>query len=422
MLTSSWKRVALLLSLVVAAGWSSPARADDHREGAKWIGTWATGPAGSIAAPPEFDNQTLRFIVHTSAGGGRVRIRISNTFGTNPVVIGSAHVARRSSGSSIVPGTDRALKFSGKSSFTIPAGGLVLSDPAALDVPALSDLAVSIYLPEPSTADTNHALALQTSYIAAGSGDFTGAVSLPGATTTASWYFLTGVDVTGGRRGAAVVTLGDSITDGANSTPDTNRRWPDVLARRLQARHELSGIGVLNEGIIGNRILHPTEPAFGNLFGPAGLARFDRDVLAQAGIRYLIVLLGINDIGHPGSAAPLTDEVSAEEIEAGLTQFVERAHEKGIKVMGATLTPFEGTTIAGFFSPQKEVKRQAVNLWIRTSHTYDAIVDFDAAVRDPTHPARMLPAFDGGDHLHPSDLGHQAMGNAVPLDFFEQDD
>jgi lysophospholipase L1-like esterase len=425
MSTSRLKQASLFLSLIVAVGWSTGIRADDDhdqgRERATWFGTWATGPAGSIAAAPQFANQTLRQIVHTSAGGDRVRVRISNTFGAGPVAIGSAHVALRSSGSSIVPGTDRALSFSGKSSITIPAGALVLSDPVALEVPALSDLAVSIYLPVTAVADTNHALALQTSYIA--SGDVTGAASLSGATPTTSWFFLTGVDLSlGNRGGASVVCLGDSITDGANSTPDTNRRWPDVLARRLQARHELNRIGVLDEGIIGNRILHPTEPAFGNLFGPAGLARFDRDVLAQAGVRYLIVLLGINDIGHPGSAAPLTDEVSAEEIEAGLTQFVARAHEKGIKVMGATLTPFEDTTIAGFYSPEKEVKRQAVNHWIRTSHTYDAIVDFDAAVRDPSHPARMLPAFDGGDHLHPSDLGHQAMGNAVPLGFFEDDD
>jgi lysophospholipase L1-like esterase len=424
MSTSRLKRASLFLSLVVAVGWSSSIRADDgHGPGQKratWAGTWATGPAGSVGAAPEFANQTLRQIVHTSAGGDRVRIRVSNTFGTSPVVVGSAHVALRSSGSSIVPGTDRALSFGGKPSITLPAGALVLSDPVSLEVPALADLAVSIYLPVAAVADTNHALALQTSYIA--SGDVTGAASLPGAATTTSWYFLTGVDVSRGHRGgASVVCLGNSITDGANSTTDANGRWPDVLARRLQARHELSRIGVLNEGIIGNRILHPTEPAFGNLFGPAGLARFDRDVLAQAGVRYLIVLLGINDIGHPGSAAPLTDEVSAEEIEAGLTQFVARAHEKGIKVMGATLTPFEGTTIAGFYSPEKELKRQAVNQWIRTSHVYDAVVDFDAAVRDPTHPARMLPAYDGGDHLHPSDLGHQAMGNAVPLGFFEDE-
>ena len=219
-----------------------------------------------------------------------------------------------------------------------------------------------------------------------------------------------------------MVCLGDSITDGTGSTIDTNRRWPDVLARRLQAKPALSGIGVLDQGIIGNRILHPTGPRLENLFGPAALARFDRDVLAQAGVRYLIVLLGINDIGHPGSAAPLTDEVSAEEIQAGLAQLTARAREKGIKVMGATLTPFEGTTIPRYASPERELQRQAVNRWIRTSKAHDAVVDFDAAVRDPSHPARLLPAYDGGDHLHPNDLGHQAMGNAVPLDFFEEGD
>ena len=290
--------------------------------------------------------------------------------------------------------------------------GLVVSDPVNLDVDALSDLAVSIYLPQPSAATTMHLLALQTSYIAAGNGDFTAAADLPGASTTTAWHFLTGVDVSA--RSAAIVALGDSITDGANSTTDANLRWPNVLAARLHGR-----LGVADQGIIGNRILHPTEPQFGNLFGPAALARFDRDVLAQAGVGYVIVLLGINDIGHPGSAAPPTEEVSAAEIEAGHLQFIERAHEKGIKIFGATLTPFEGTTIAGFYSPEKEVKRQAVNHWIRTSGKYDAVIDFDAAVRDPSHPARMLPAYDGGDHLHPSDAGQTAMGNAIPLRLFD---
>jgi len=421
MFKSIKNRTLVCAWIAVAFLWSAGVHADDHAGPSRWVGTWATGPAGPAGPAPQFSDQTVRYIVHTSIGGDRVRVRISNTFGANPIVIGAAHVARRDSGASIVPGTDRALTFSGNPSFTIPAGGLVLSDPATLEVSALSDLAVSIYLPHATAADTMHLLALQTSYVAAGRGDSTGAVSLPGATTTTAWHFLTGVDVASGPESGAVVAFGDSITDGANSTTDTNRRWPDVLARRLQARRELSRLGVLNQGIIGNRILHPTGPAFGNLFAPAGLARFDRDVLAQAGVRYVIVLLGINDIGHPGSAAPETDEVSAEQIEAGLRQFVVRAHEKGIKVLGATLTPFEGTTIAGFYSPQKEVKRQAVNHWIRTANAYDGIIDFDAAVRDPTHPARMLPAYDGGDHLHPSDAGQQAMANAIPLDFFDDD-
>ena len=403
-------KLALLLAVFAAP----LARADD-RDRAGWVATWATGPAGPFpGAVPQFNNQTVRYIVHTSAGGDLVRVKISNTFGDVPLVIGGAHIAQRKVGAAIVPGSDRRLTFSGDRSFTIPAGGLVLSDPVHLDVGALSDLAVSIYLPQPSAATTMHLLALQTIYIAAGNGDFTAANDLPGASTTTAWHFLTGVEVSA--RSATIVALGDSITDGANSTTDANLRWPNVLAARLRGR-----VGVADEGIIGNRILHPTEPAFGNLFGPAGLARFDRDVLAQAGVRYVIVLLGINDIGHPGSNAPATDEVSAEEIEAGHLQFIERAHEKGIRIFGATLTPFEGTTIAGFYSPEKEVKRQAVNHWIRTSGKYDAVIDFDAAVRDPSHPARMLPAYDGGDHLHPSDAGQTAMGNAIPLRLFDED-
>lgn len=410
-----------LASFIAVSLLTAPPVLGGERSPGHWVASWATGPAGPFdGAVPQFNDQTLRYIVHTSVAGDRVRVKISNTFGTDPVVIGSAHVAQRLAAARIVPGTDRRLTFSGETRFTIPAGGLVLSDPVELDVPALSDLAVSIYLPTPSAAATMHLLALQTSYIAAGSGDFTGASDLPGALTTTAWHFLTGVDVST-RNGATVVALGDSITDGANSTVDANLRWPNVLAARLQAQREFSRLGVIDQGIIGNRILHPTEPQFGNLFAPAGLARFDRDVLAQASVAYVIVLLGINDIGHPGSAAPASEEVSAEEIEAGLRQFIERAHENGIVIFGATLTPFEGTTIPGFYSPEKEIKREAVNHWIRTSGKFDGVIDFDAAVRDPSHPARMLPAYDGGDHLHPSDAGQKAMGDAIPLRLFDDD-
>jgi lysophospholipase L1-like esterase len=419
-------RRASFVASIVAFGAASllavaPAQADE-RDPARWVATWATGPAGPApGTPPQFDNQTVRYIIHTSVGGDRVRVKISNTFGTDPLVIGSARIARRVAGARIAPSTDRRLTFGGVDHVTIPAGGLVLSDPAALDVPALSDLAVSLYLPRPTVATTMHLLALQTSYIAAGTGDATGAADLPGAATTTSWHFLTSVDV---RRqgGATLVALGDSITDGANSTMDANLRWPNVLAARLQQRRGSSRLGVVDQGIIGNRILHPTEPEFGNLFGPAALARFDRDVLAHPGVTHLIVLLGINDIGHPGSSAPASEEVSAEEIEGGLLQFVERAHENGIRIFAATLTPFENTTLVGFFSPEKEVKRQAVNRWIRTSGKFDGVIDFDAAIRDPSHPARILPIFDGGDHLHPSDAGQQAMGRAIPLRLFDDDD
>ncbi|HMA97713.1 MAG TPA: SGNH/GDSL hydrolase family protein [Polyangiaceae bacterium] len=347
-----------------------------------------------------------------------MRIKISNRFGTEPLVIGSAHLARRLSGAAIDPGTDRRVTFSGAAHVTVPVGALVLSDPVELKAPPLSDLAVSLYFPQPAKANTMHAMALQTNYIAAGSGDATGAPDLPQATTTTTWHFLTGIDVhTHGAQ--AVVALGDSITDGGNSTTDANLRWPDVLAQRLQQHHDLRRLGVINQGIIGNRILHPTGPDYANLFGPSALARFDQDVLAQPGVSYVIVLLGINDIGHPNSAAPASEEVSAEEIEAGLAQFIERAHEKGLKIFGATLTPFEGTTIENYFTVEREAKRQSVNLWIRNSAKFDAVIDFDAAVRDPSHPSRILPAYDSGDHLHPSDAGQNALGEAIPLRLFE---
>ena len=384
-----------------------------------WIGTWATAPAGVSGTPEQFNDQTLRLIVHASVGGAQVRVTISNTFGTAPLVIGAAHVARRDHDSAIVPGSDRPLTFGGRPSFAVPPGALVLSDPASLPVPPLADLAVSLYLPDATTEMTTHVTALQTNYLSA-SGNHAADVQFDAPKTLTRWPFLTGVEVAGTPQAGAIVAFGDSITDGANSAAGTNHRWPDLLAARLQQRADLRRLGVLDEGIIGNRILHGTEAQFANLFGPAGLARFDRDVLAQPGVRFVIVLLGINDIGHPGGSAPASDEVSAEDMEAGYRQFVERAHAKGIEVFGATLLPFEGTTLANFYSPEKEQKREAVNAWIRGSGAFDGVIDFEKAVQDPSHPTRMLPAYDGGDHLHPSNAGMQAMANAIPLELFKR--
>jgi lysophospholipase L1-like esterase len=383
-----------------------------------WVSTWATAPAGVAGTAEHFSNETLRLIVHTSVGGEQVRVTISNAFGAGPLAIGAAHIARRDHDAVIAASTDRALSFGGRPSFTIPPGALALSDPVALHVAPLSDVAVSLYLPGTTVESTTHVTALQTNYV--GAGDVTGSVQFDGARTLTRWPFLTGVEVSAGAGAGSIVAFGDSITDGANSTAGRNHRWPDLLAARLQQRGDLRQLAVLNEGIIGNRILHPTETQFGNLFGPAGLARFDRDVLAQAGVKFVIMLLGINDIGHPGGSAPVTETVSAEEIAGGYRQFIERAHENGIKVFGATLLPFEDTTLAGFFSPEKEAKRQAVNQWIRTSGAFDGVIDFDKAVRDPAHPTRMLAAYDGGDHLHPSDAGMQAMANAIPLELFSR--
>jgi lysophospholipase L1-like esterase len=403
-----WRSIASLLFLVLVA--QAPAERN-------WVGTWATAPAGVAGTPEQFRDETLRLIVHTSAGGDQLRLRISNTFGTEPLAIGAAHVARRDTGARIVAGTDRTVTFGGQPSFMVPPGGLMVSDPVALRVPPLSDLTVSLYLPMATVEQTTHVTALETNYVSR-AGDHTASAGFAVARTITRWPFLTGVEVSASPGAAAIVTFGDSITDGANSTAGANRRWPDLLAARLQQRPDLRHLAVLNQGIIGNRILHPSETQFGNLFGPSGILRFDRDVLAQPGVGFLIVLLGINDIGHPGSAAPDSEEVSASHITGGYRQFVERAREKGIRVFGATLLPFEGTTIQGFYSPEKETKRQAVNEWIRTSGAFDAVIDFDRAVRDPARPARMLPAYDGGDRLHPNDAGMKAMADAIPLELF----
>jgi lysophospholipase L1-like esterase len=383
----------------------------------RWIGTWGAGPGGPPlpANTQTFTDQTLRQIVHTSVGGNRVRVRLSNELGTTPLRIGAAHVALRASGADIQAGTDRVLTFSGNTSITIPPGAPVLSDPVDLNVPALSDLAISLYLPGTASGTTVHGTASQTNYVSL-TGDFTGAASLPTQRTTLSWFFLTEVDVEGGQSagGAAIVTLGDSITDGTRSTPDTNNRWPDWLARRLQTVQDpIQGIntrlGVVNRGISGNRLI--SNPPEGSLAGRNALERFDRDVLATAGVRFMTVLIGINDIGNSPNATP----IAAEELIAGYRQLIARAHAKGIAVYGATLTPFEG---AGYYSPEKEQVRQAINNWIRSSDEFDAVIDFDRVTRDPSHPTRLLPAYDSGDHLHPNDLGYQAMGNAVPLELF----
>ena len=378
----------------------------------RWTGTWGTAPAGPPAPANllTFNDQTLRLIVHTSIGGNRVRIRVSNEFGSTPLRIGAARIGVRGSGAEVAPGTDRVLTFSGNPSITIPAGAPVLSDPVELNVPALGDLAISLYLPGTVQANTIHGTGLQTNYVSL-PGNFTGAATLPVERTITSWPFLTEVDVDSAS--PAIVTLGDSITDGTRSTVDTNNRWPDWLARRLQTvRDPVQGInarlGVVNRGISGNRLLtDPTNP----LAGRPILERFDRDVIATAGVRYMTLLVGINDIGN----SPNENPISPEELIAGYRQVIARAHAKGIAVFGATLTPFEG---AGYYSPQKEVVRQAVNNWIRSSDEFDGVIDFDLATRDPAHPTRFLPAYDSGDHLHPNDLGYQAMGNAVPLSLF----
>jgi lysophospholipase L1-like esterase len=387
-----------------------------------WVATWGASPAPQLAdeaemraAKLEFDNQTLREIVHVSVGGDTLRVRLSNAFGKGGLDVGAAHIAVRAQGSGIVAGSDRALTFGGRPAVSIPANALVLSDPVKLDAPTAGDLAISIFLPKKTLGAGVHYSSQQTSYI--GSGDLTGAASIDGAATITSWVFLTGVEVLAPESMSTVVAFGDSITDGARSTLDANHRWPDFLAARLLAKSSRSKVAVLDAGIGGNRILHD---ATDNVrFGVSALARFDRDVLAQPGVKYVIILEGINDLGHAGSSAPASEAVSAEDLIAGMKQMIERAHEHGIRVFGATLTPFEGTSFPGYFTPEKEVQRKALNEFIRNGHAFDGVVDFEKAVRDPQHPDRMLAAYDGGDHLHPGDAGYKAMGESIDLALFK---
>lgn len=387
----------------------------------RWVATWAASPAPQLPEPGqmrtaklEFENQTLREIVHVSLGGGEVRVRLSNAYGNQPVEIAAAHIALSGQKSGVTAGSDHALTFSGRPAVMIPADALVLSDPVKLDVSAGSNVAISIFVPKAATGAGIHYAAQQTSYIA--SGDLTGAATLPeDAATITSWVFLTGVDVLAPESASTIVAFGDSITDGAHSTADANHRWPDILATRLLAEHGRRRLAVVDAGIGGNRILHDGHSNV--RFGVNALARFDRDVLAQPGVKYVIVLEGINDLGHAGQSAPASETVSAEDLIAGLKQMIARAHERGLKIFGATLTPFEGAA-NGYFTPEKEVKRKAVNEWIRTGKAFDGFVDFEKAVRDPAHPDRMLATYDGGDHLHPGDAGYNAMGEAVDLSLF----
>jgi lysophospholipase L1-like esterase len=372
----------------------------------------APTPARTPFRPPAFvygtADTTLREIVHISIGGPQVRVVFTNEFGAEPLTIGAAHVAISQGGSTINLVSAAGLTFGGHTSVIIPPGALVVSDPATVKVPAASDLAISLFLPAQTiTHLSQHGSADQTSYTAPG--NVVGAQILDGPAEIRSWPFVKGVDVKVPAQDAAIVAFGDSITDGAYAALNANARWPDELARRLLADKRTAGLGVLNEGIGGNRILHDTT-------GPSALARFDRDVIAQSGVKYVIILEAINDIGHAYTAVRPYDVVSADDLIAGYVQMAERAHSHGIKVYIATLTPYVG---AGYSSPAGEQVRQALNQWIRTTNQIDGFIDFDKATQDPANPAMYLPAFDHGDHLHPSDPGYKAMGDAIDLKLFQ---
>ncbi|ROS78695.1 SGNH/GDSL hydrolase family protein [Cellulomonas sp. PhB143] len=365
-----------------------------------WVATWGTSPSGKV------DNGcascTIRDVVHTSVGGKTVRVHLSNVFGTAPLVVDEATVALPSTPGTaqVQPGTMRPLEFRGTQRVTIPAGRAVVSDPVRLEVPADHDLLVSTYTPGYSTPMTFHPGAQQDSFFTSGTNatEATSAAALP--QKTQAWHFVTGVDVTGSHARGTVVAFGDSITDGYQSTYNVDHRWPNFLAGRLNATHH--PLGVVDAGIGGNRVLLDG----GDGFGPAAVSRFQRDVLDQTDVRTVIVLLGINDIQQE------PHQLDPAKITAGLSRMAAMAHARGIRVLGGTLTPFEGWST---YDASEEAARQGVNDWIRRTRAYDGYVDFDAAVRDPADPHRMLAVYDSGDHLHPNDIGYAAMGDAIDL-------
>jgi len=376
-----------------------------------WVGTWAASPAPSEAGIG-FNNHTLRMNPRVSIGGDTLRVRVSNAYGSGKLEIGAAYVGIRDKGPGVVPGSERALTFCGSGSTTVAAGALVISDSVKLDVKPLADLAVTLYLPReiPTGFQITGRYARQTNYISP-PGNFAAAVNMPVLKITDEWFFLSGVDVLASQETGCVVALGDSLTDANISTHDTYSRWPDQLARRLVARKGGRPLAVLNQGLGGNRILH-------DLRGDSGLKRFDRDVLAQPGVTHAIVMLGTNDLRNrwakPG------EEVTAEQLIAGLNQMALRAQARGIALFGATLTPFGNETyMAGAWNPVREGHRVAFNNWIRESRELAGVVDFDKALRDPERPTQMLTVYDCGDGLHPSDLGYCKLGDAIDLALFD---
>ena len=354
--------------------------------------------------PPGLTGSTLRQVLHVSVGGPRIRLRFSNAYGGTPLTITSAHIARSHGGSAIDVASDRRLTFAGADSVRMAPGDTATTDPFDYDVAALSDLTVTIYIGAAPAEVTGHPGSRTTSYLQAGA--WVSAAELPEAVTTDHWYVLTGLDVTTEGDGAAVVTLGNSITDGRGSGTNRNNRWPDNLARRLQADPRTRHVAVLNAGIGGNAVVT------GGL-GPTALSRLDRDVLAPAGARWVILLEGINDIGNarePGTAAAL-----APRILAAYREIIDRVHARGLRIYGATLPPFGGSQ---YDSEEREAARQTVNDWIRRSGAFDAVIDFEAVLRDPAQPARLLPSADSGDHLQPNEAGYRLMTDAIELALF----
>jgi lysophospholipase L1-like esterase len=398
-------RALLAGSVLILSGLTGAHAADIN-----WVSSWHASPEPTRAPTVTLNNQTVRQVVRVTLGGSKVRVKLSNEFGETAVRIGAAHIALAGEGTTIQVGSGRALTFSGGAKeVIIPEHAYVYSDPVDLVVPAMGQLAISFHVPGNERIETEHFFALQDAWIVAK--DATAAPVLTGATLVSKRLLLSGVEVDAGRRSRVVVAIGDSTTGGFGSTPNTNRRWTDVLAERLAQKK--SPIAVINAGIGGNRLLH-------DFIGPNVLSRFDRDVLSQPGVSHVVVLIGINDFGLPGGRKLPQEEVTVQQMVAGFRQLITRAHDRGVKVIGATVLPFGPIPERpGYYSEESAAKREALNQWIRSSREFDGIIDFEAAVRDPKDAKKMLPAFDSGDHLSPNDEGYKAMGNAIDLKLFD---
>lgn len=403
--TASWimRKLMLLCSIGLLPGLQSQLAAQ------QWVTTWGDSPAGP---PPnssvQYGNQTRRLIVHPSVGGSQVRVKFSNLFGTVPLTLGEVHIAQSGNQTLIVPSTDTKLTFSRQTSVTIQPGDELVSDPANFKVIPFTNVSISYYLPAPTIPTTTHVTAFQTSWV--DSGNVVSSPSMPTGRDIPWWDFLTGLQVNQSSNATdTVVAFGNSITDGVGSTLDANRRWPDDLAKILQTKG--LNYGVVNAGISGNRLLH--DSAVGNLYGPSGLSRFDRDALQVPGVEYVIVLIDINDIGQPGVSAPLSEAVTVGDLEYGYFLLSLKARISGAKIFIGTLTPFGASE---YYSPGKEQQRQDLNAWIRSTSRFglfDGVIDFDAAVRDPNNPTKLSATADSGDHLHLSDAGYAAMATTA---------
>ena len=418
MIQLTLRRAAQLsISAIIAIGAYSSSAQSALRISQTWITTWGASqqiPEPQNALPPDdLSDTTLRQVFHLSVGGPALRIHISNAFGREALHLTSVHIAQPVSTSSpqIDPATDHIVTFAGKQDVDVPPGAEFISDAISYPVASLSDVAVSLHISEPPRQQTGHHGSRATSYFV--HGDVTGAPTLTTPGHVDHWYMVSAIDVQAPTGAASVVVLGDSITDGHGATTNGNDRWTDVLASRLQASASTRNIGVSNQGIGGNHLLIDG-------LGPNALSRFDRDVLAPAGVRWAVVFEGVNDLGGltRTGEVPVAEHVAlVERIIAAYEQMIARAHAHGLRIYGATITPYTGSDYY-HPGPLNEADRQSVNAWIRAAGHFDGVIDFDAVVRDPEHPERLLPAYDCGDHLHPSPKGYKAMGQAIPLSFF----